>query len=905
MTRQSAHDDLDVPRAGKLDESAEAQAVRTMLRSPRGRWIRIAAPKGTIARSRILASTASTGYRATPIGTAAVPGNASTFHMHMSSTSRRAPAISIQVAERACLWPTRADMRHIKTLAGAKYHRGAKTWSLPVGHEFLKTPRGQVLSSRTAQAVASMKRDFDGKRQALLRSLKHQRYIERSGGYTKRAKDIESDEAGPIIVGNIGATPAARRHFWIAADEAELRRDARVQDRIVVELPHWISAEARRTILQEFGKEFTKRKLGWCFVAHLPDAHGDARNVHGHFLASTRPLLRFPANEKELQDTAFPWTFAEKKDRTAQGPEWVRYLRQKYAEIVNHVTAEYARQTGVPIERIFYPGRGIEIGVTRPPMTHLGPARSAIIRRGAGVPPTPKAIDVFVALESCIRAFSRDKAELEFLKQRKDSLFAHEHLTDYIMDARAEVVIATGNAVEGVAECEIFLRKILKDINSIGDASDTSSQNFAPVELSDITRRFDQAAQFIAKSRTAISILEDRQNHRSEKLEPENGTPSRRADGIGRHPHDVHSDVPNSSRDETIGRRVLTLPAVDPDWALDEIRRRLDRPWIPARIENGKSLPVFERVGSVAHIRIGDAINFEIRFLKEKGLIVRDHGPEEDGHIRQTAKRAIWRQTIKEVLDVTTLRIGATRLQQILNRHGIQVSDTQIRGTIKIQRPNGTLRVASDGRFAVLEGEDVGLKAVFEDIEKARAEIKTKTGGLKVLAARRDPFPEGPDHRRFPPSFQSFVHQLANAPDRIEWQFIPDSDRSLGQPKSNPNVDKPSSEIDTAVSSASGSTSFGRAIAGVQDALTAVGTFWRRFTEQHGGQRSNETIIDNSKILPDHSRTTVAEHAPKLPQNPAPSRPATASNRVPSPPSDIEDVIRALQRSRRREDRER
>jgi hypothetical protein len=65
---------------------------------------------------------------------------------------------------------------------------------------------------------------------------------------------------------------------------------------------------------------------------------------------------------------------------------------------------------------------------------------------------------------------------------------------------------------------------------------------------------------------------------------------------------------------------------------------------------------------------------------------------------------------------------------------------------------------------------------------------------------------------------------LANAPDRIEWQFIPDSDRSLGQPKSNPNVDKPSSEIDTAVSSASGSTSFGRAIAGVQDALTAVGT---------------------------------------------------------------------------------
>ena len=905
MTRQSTHDDLDIPRAGKLDESAEVQAVRAMLRSPRGRWIRIAARKGVIARGRTLASTASTGYRATPIGAAAVTGIASTFHFHMSSTSRRPPPISIQIVQRVFLWPARADVRHIKALAAAKYHRGAKTWSLPAGHGFLKTPRGQALSSRTAQAVAAMKRDFDGKKQALLRSLRHQRYVERSGGFSKRATEIESDKAGRIVVGNIGATPAARRHFWIAANEVEQRRDARVQDRIVVELPYWVSAAARRTVLEEFGKEFSKRKLGWLAVAHLPDAHGDVRNFHAHYVVSTRPILRFPKSGEELQDEDFPWMFAEKKDRSTQGSEWVRHLRQKYAEIVNQVTAEYARQTGIPIERIFYPGRNIEIGVTSPPTVHLGPARSAIIRRGAGVPPKPKAIDVFVALESCIRTLTRDKAELEVIKQRKDRLFAQEPLTDYTIDARAEVVVATGNAVESVAECEAFLRKVLEDISPSGEAPDSSSQNFDLFELTHITRRFDQAALLIAKSRTAISNLEDLQKQRPENPELENGTPGRRTVGITTHPYDIHNDDPEKTRDEPIRRKVLTIPAVDPDWVFDEIRRRLDRPWIPARIENGKSLPVFEQAGSVAHIRIGDAINFEIRFSKDKSLIFRDHGPEEDEHIRHTAKRAIWQQTIKEVLDVTTLRIGEIRLLKILESRGIQVPDIQTRAIIKIQRPTGTLTISKDGRYAAMDGQDANLKAVFEDIQKARADIMAKTGGLKVLAARRNPFPESADHRELPSSFQTFVRGLTAAPVPIKWQFMPSDDRLHDHLKSVPNVHQPSSRVDTAVPSTSGSKTIGRAIAGVQGALTAVGAIWRSLSEQSSRVKPNETVTDNSRISPEHSRSTVAGNTTRLPQKPSVSKPATASNHVPSPPSDIEDVIRALQRRPPREDRER
>jgi hypothetical protein len=217
----------------------------------------------------------------------------------MSSTSKKpAPQIPREVrrGHRIALWPNRNEVRHLKSVPEAKRHRSARMWSLPAGHAFLQTPIGQTLSSDFAKAVAHLGREIDADKRALSRAQKHQRYIERSGGYAKRADEIERDEKGFIVASNIGLTPDATKAFWKAALAEETRRDARVQDRLIGELPYWIRPSDRREIIERFGRVLGERNLAWFAAVHLPDRHGDDRNFHMHLVAGTRPFLTKPVS---------------------------------------------------------------------------------------------------------------------------------------------------------------------------------------------------------------------------------------------------------------------------------------------------------------------------------------------------------------------------------------------------------------------------------------------------------------------------------------------------------------------------------------------------------------------------------------------------------------------------------
>ncbi|MBL0931686.1 MAG: hypothetical protein IBJ15_16415, partial [Alphaproteobacteria bacterium] len=230
------------PRAGRLDESEELRASRALMHGPRGPAVRFNLLASSTRPARIVAPTTECGYRALSIGVAPAAATASTFHLRMSSTSKKpAPQIPREVrrGHRVALWPNRNEVRHLKSVPEAKRHRSARMWSLPTGHAFLQTPIGQTLSSDFAKAVAHFGREIDANKRALLRAQKHQRYIERSGGYSKRADEIERDEEGFVVAGNIGVTPDATKAFWKSAVAEETRRDARVQDRLIGELPYW------------------------------------------------------------------------------------------------------------------------------------------------------------------------------------------------------------------------------------------------------------------------------------------------------------------------------------------------------------------------------------------------------------------------------------------------------------------------------------------------------------------------------------------------------------------------------------------------------------------------------------------------------------------------------------------
>ena len=174
----------------------------------------------------------------------------------------------------------------------------------------------------------------------------YQRYIERKESIEENALSLPSPSSqhgfnlfcteGLSSCGSIAEKPSERSRFWRINEERE-RAGGRTQYRIIAELPYDISAEDRFRIVRKFGEEFQKRGFPWHGVVHLPDKirrperKGDPRNWHMHFVYLDRPFLRQDGVESSLGT----------KDRQAQGRQWIRFLRARFAELQNDVLAEY------------------------------------------------------------------------------------------------------------------------------------------------------------------------------------------------------------------------------------------------------------------------------------------------------------------------------------------------------------------------------------------------------------------------------------------------------------------------------------------------------------------------------------------------------------------------------------
>lgn len=111
-------------------------------------------------------------------------------------------------------------------------------------------------------------------------------------------------------------------------------RGGRVQFRIVGELPHDVSHDARVRILKDFAAEFEARRLPYIAVMHAPDHTNDDRNWHFHLVYHDRPVKRFtglPADHlKDLPEGA--------------GSKWAR--RREIAEqaLADPATAKHIGQ---------------------------------------------------------------------------------------------------------------------------------------------------------------------------------------------------------------------------------------------------------------------------------------------------------------------------------------------------------------------------------------------------------------------------------------------------------------------------------------------------------------------------------------------------------------------------------
>ena len=176
----------------------------------------------------------------------------------------------------------------------------------------------------------------------------------------RRRSGVESTD----LVMPKDAAPIDRADLWNAVEQKETRKNSTVAREFEIGLPAELDKKQRKALALQFARELVDRHG---FVAdvciHTPDAGGDERNHHAHILTSTR---RYEGGE-----------FTDKcRELDVKTSGVITEWRERWAELVNDHLAKVGSDARVD-------HRSLEAqGIDRAPTIHLGPAASAMQRKG-------------------------------------------------------------------------------------------------------------------------------------------------------------------------------------------------------------------------------------------------------------------------------------------------------------------------------------------------------------------------------------------------------------------------------------------------------------------------------------------------------------------------------------------
>ena len=128
-----------------------------------------------------------------------------------------------------------------------------------------------------------------------------------------------------------------RTQLWNHVEAFERHRRAQLAQDIDIALPHELTLEQNRYLLQDWVKENVTRKGLIADVAiHAPDRRGDGRNIHAHVMIVMRKLdgSEF-VRAKERFDTLGEKQAAQKADLTAMRESWEK-LANRHLERHGH-----------------------------------------------------------------------------------------------------------------------------------------------------------------------------------------------------------------------------------------------------------------------------------------------------------------------------------------------------------------------------------------------------------------------------------------------------------------------------------------------------------------------------------------------------------------------------------------
>lgn len=163
-----------------------------------------------------------------------------------------------------------------------------------------------------------------------------------------------------------GSPQLRRSDVWNMAEAAEKRKDAKIAREWELGLPIELNAAERRELARDFAKALVERYSVIVDIAiHAPGRGGDIRNHHAHLLTTTRSYGPEGLGEKtRVLDS--PKTSGKEVDAVRE--LWERCCNLALSRAGSRVRAD--RRT--------LKARGI----VRSPTRHLGPAATAMERRG-------------------------------------------------------------------------------------------------------------------------------------------------------------------------------------------------------------------------------------------------------------------------------------------------------------------------------------------------------------------------------------------------------------------------------------------------------------------------------------------------------------------------------------------
>lgn len=223
----------------------------------------------------------------------------------------------------------------------------------------------------------------------------------RMDGLVRDGHALELVRGNAAFVSNMGKDADEIGGCWKLLEEIEraYRSNAKVQYRIILNLPHELSPEQRLALVTSFcERQFGRYGLSYLAALHKPDEGGDARNHHMHICFSTRPVERLGSYE---------WEFSPEKVTELAAKENLLSMRAEAAAQLNRA----CRKAGLSrrYSHLSYSARQLDVLA----QAHLGPERAAAYRSGE---------DVKLAAQNAVTIARNDAVHASALAQQAVAL---------------------------------------------------------------------------------------------------------------------------------------------------------------------------------------------------------------------------------------------------------------------------------------------------------------------------------------------------------------------------------------------------------------------------------------------------------------------------------------------------